>query len=265
MSKIKGRLIVFEGTDGCGKSNMITKINNYLSTKKSLDVQIHAFPNGEFDYSYNNYLKIREILKDPISSKSDILQYMIISNMRMVFNNTIEQEIKEGKIVLLDRWLLSTIVYNAANKGQVLDAAYCKINDVKNIKRNYQDIDRKIYMKDFSDIFAELPIYPDKVFTISIHDNLLIDHSNWRNKHTKNKEIFDQSDSVLLHNNLYKQLLTKNNYTKEHNLLNKYNIILEKDIYSLIRPDKDYEEYKNENEIYKELERKIIDELDKIF
>lgn len=112
----KGLFIVFEGGEGCGKGTQIRKAKEYLESK-GREVIIVRDPGqtaaGE---------EIRSIL---LHSKSDML-----SNTQMLLytaaRNQMQEELikpalEEGKVVLCDRFDLSTFVYQVTVQGASKD------------------------------------------------------------------------------------------------------------------------------------------------
>lgn len=103
----KGFLISFEGTDGCGKSTQIRLLSEYLG-KKGYDVVISREPGG-----CRVGEKIRKILLNAenieISPMCELFLYEAARAQHM--HEVIEPALKNGKIVILDRFIDSTIAY----------------------------------------------------------------------------------------------------------------------------------------------------------
>jgi len=104
---MRGKLVVFEGPEGSGKSTQAKKIFDYIRTINKKTVLLRepgGVPISE---------KIREIILDPnhkkISSKTELLLY--IASRAQIIDEKIKNLLKFGYLILLDRFTLSTLVY----------------------------------------------------------------------------------------------------------------------------------------------------------
>lgn len=108
----RGLLIVFEGIDGSGKSTHARLLHDYL-TKKGFDAVVLKEPTkGKWG------AKIREIAKfgrEKVSLKEE-LEYFINDRKEDVQNN-IKPCLKSKKIVIMDRYYISTMAYQGAIGG----------------------------------------------------------------------------------------------------------------------------------------------------
>lgn len=108
----RGILIVFEGIDGSGKSTHARLLYNYI-IKRGFDAVILKEPTkGRWGD------KIREIARHGrgrISPKEE-LDYFINDRMEDVQNN-IKPALKAKKIVIMDRYYISTMAYQGATLG----------------------------------------------------------------------------------------------------------------------------------------------------
>lgn len=97
--------IVFEGIDGCGKT---TVIENLLAHLHGCDID--AISTSEFGNSFSWAKELREEL---IANKSDpIEQYRTVLKARdKHFNHVLRPALKSGKVVLMDRYVMSTMAY----------------------------------------------------------------------------------------------------------------------------------------------------------
>lgn len=109
----KGLLITFEGIDGSGKTTQITKINEYL---KSLGYKtiFTREPGGTLISE-----EIRKIILNndfrQMSSTTELLLYC--AARAQLIQELILPSISEGKIILCDRFIDSTIVYQGYGRG----------------------------------------------------------------------------------------------------------------------------------------------------
>ena len=104
-----GKLIVFEGTDGAGKTTMISKLVEYISNK----------------YGSNNVLSIKQptdmsrktklFQKMMYSQNHDDIDYRAVQLLTMSdriqhIHEVIEPALKEGKFIICDRYVYTSYV-----------------------------------------------------------------------------------------------------------------------------------------------------------
>lgn len=110
---MKVRFITFEGSEGCGKSTQSRLLYQYLKQKGYPVIYLRE-PGG-----VKISEKIRKILLDPrnkkMSSECETLLYM--AARAQVVNEIIRPALKKGKIVICDRFMDSTIVYQGFGLG----------------------------------------------------------------------------------------------------------------------------------------------------
>jgi len=107
----KKPIIVFEGIDGSGKSLHIKNLCNYLKRKKIKFIKIRE-PGGSI-----NSEKIRKLIfdkKSNFNSLTDLLLYLGSRNENVI--NIIKKNYKK-KIILIDRFVDSTIAYQHYGMG----------------------------------------------------------------------------------------------------------------------------------------------------
>ena len=103
---VKGIFITFEGSEGCGKSTQSNLLYKYLG-QKGYDVVYLREPGGT---SIGE--KIRKILLDPhnhITAECEMLLYM--GARAQAVEEIIKPALLQGKIVICDRFLDSTLAY----------------------------------------------------------------------------------------------------------------------------------------------------------
>lgn len=108
----KGIFITLEGIDASGKTTQFKRLVNYLK-KKGFDVVSFREPGGEKVSE-----KIRKILLDNKSSltlETELFLYLA-SRTQLVFHKIIPV-LKNKKIVVCDRFLDSTLAYQAYGRG----------------------------------------------------------------------------------------------------------------------------------------------------
>jgi dTMP kinase len=117
---MRGKFITFEGSEGCGKSTQSRMLSQYLRAK-GLKVVYLREPGGTKISE-----KIRRILLDyknnSMSKVCEMLLYM--SARAQIVEEIIKPALKQGKIVVCDRFLDSTIAYQGYGLGM----------DIKTIK-----------------------------------------------------------------------------------------------------------------------------------
>ncbi len=109
----KGLFITFEGPDGCGKTTQIERLNNFL-TSKGYEVVLTREPGGTPTSE-----KIRAIILDPENKEeSGVTEALLFAASRAQHvAEKIKPALKEGKIILCDRFLDSSIAYQAYARG----------------------------------------------------------------------------------------------------------------------------------------------------
>lgn len=130
----KGTFITIEGTDGSGKSTQIKNIESYLR-EEGYDVVVTRDPGGT-DISES----IRQITLNPDNTKmartTELLLYY--AARAQLAAELINPAIAEGKIVICDRYIDSTYVYQGFGRGfsrEIIDS----LNDIS-LSGIYPDI-----------------------------------------------------------------------------------------------------------------------------
>ncbi len=115
-------LYIFEGPDCTGKSTLVQKVHNKLKAN-GIQVEYISFPGNEKNtlgkHIYELHHKPRRFgikILDPTS-----LQVLHIAAHIDIIESKIAPAIKEGKIILLDRYWWSTFVYGLV-KGAKLES-----------------------------------------------------------------------------------------------------------------------------------------------
>ena len=120
MKNYKGKFITFEGSEGSGKSTQIDLISQYLKSLGKSIVLLRE-PGGVTISE-----KIREILLDvehkEMGDEAETLLYM--AARAQLVKEIIVPALKAGKIVLCDRFLDSTLVYQGYGHG--MDMSFIK-------------------------------------------------------------------------------------------------------------------------------------------
>lgn len=105
-----GKMIVIEGLDGSGKSTLAEKLSAHISTHSQ--VVRYAEPGGT-ELSE----RIRSLLKDPDAEINYHAEALLFAAARAQLAEKIRADLQQGKWVLLDRWVYSSIAYQGAARG----------------------------------------------------------------------------------------------------------------------------------------------------
>lgn len=104
--KKKGIIVSFEGIDGCGKSTQAKLFCKYLCSKK-LNPVLLSEPGGTYTGE-----KIRKILLDSKNKIHPLTElFLYVASRSQIVEEMIKPHIKEGRIVVLDRYIDSTTAY----------------------------------------------------------------------------------------------------------------------------------------------------------
>lgn len=117
---MKGLFITFEGNDGSGKSSVIEAIKLELE-KRGYDIVYSREPGGSKIAE-----KIREVILDKdnmgMDDKTESLLYA--ASRREHIMKTILPALNDGKIILCDRFLDSSLAYQGYARGIGIDNVY---------------------------------------------------------------------------------------------------------------------------------------------
>jgi dTMP kinase len=119
---MSGLFITFEGSDGSGKSTQINLLSEYL-VEKGKDALITREPGGTRIGD-----KIRELLLDPSNSEMDDRTEMFLyaASRAQHVNEVIKPALESGKMVISDRFVDSSYVYQGGARG--LGEAVTEVN-----------------------------------------------------------------------------------------------------------------------------------------
>ena len=117
-----GKFIVFEGLDGSGQSTQAGLSRDFL-VKRENKVLLTKEPTLDSEAGK----KIREVLDKKLEMENSKLQELFAQDRKEHLENVIIPALKEGKIVISDRYFFSSFAYGTAS-GLDLDWLI-KIND----------------------------------------------------------------------------------------------------------------------------------------
>ncbi|MDO8886423.1 dTMP kinase [Candidatus Oleimmundimicrobium sp.] len=113
----RGTFITLEGIEGCGKTTQMNLLADYLRSKK-IDVLITREPGGTKIGD-----EIRKILLNPeakgMDYRAEVLLY--IASRAQHVSEVIAPALEEGKFVLCDRYVDSTLAYQGFGRGLPLN------------------------------------------------------------------------------------------------------------------------------------------------
>jgi dTMP kinase len=104
----KGILIVFEGTDGTGKSTQLQLLDRYLQDKGYPVVTTREPTDGQ----YGRKIRSLYINRGDYSPEKEL--ELFLEDRREHVKDVLSPAIQQGKIVLCDRYFLSTAAYQGA-------------------------------------------------------------------------------------------------------------------------------------------------------
>lgn len=141
LKKLEGYLISIEGGDGSGKG---TLVNNLIKLLSNLEINfVYTREPGGTPVAE----KIREII---VNENIDAVTEMLLfaASRREVVEKVIRPALKENKLVIVDRYIDSSLVYQGIARGlgvgTVLNINKHSINELMPHKTIYLDIDPKI-------------------------------------------------------------------------------------------------------------------------
>ena len=117
---MNGKFITFEGPEGSGKTSVITGIKEYLDNN-NINYITTREPGG---------IKIAEAIRDIILDKENTEMdphaeaLLFAASRSQHFNEKVVPALNEGKIVLCDRFIDSSLAYQGHARGLGIDEVY---------------------------------------------------------------------------------------------------------------------------------------------
>ncbi|MBQ7923844.1 MAG: dTMP kinase [Clostridia bacterium] len=110
---MKGKFITFEGCDGCGKSTQLKKLSEYLTEKNIPHVFTREPGGGKISEA------IREILLSGKNAEmTDECEALLYAAARVQhLHDKVAPALAEGKLVICDRYVDSSLAYQAHARG----------------------------------------------------------------------------------------------------------------------------------------------------
>ena len=113
----KGKFITFEGCDGCGKSTQLKLLSDYLTKENVPHIFTREPGGGKISEA------IREILLNGKNAEmTDDCEALLYAAARMQhLADRVEPALAEGKLVVCDRYVDSSLAYQAYARGLGVD------------------------------------------------------------------------------------------------------------------------------------------------
>ena len=120
MFKLKGKFITFEGTDGSGKTSIIQRVSNHFANL-GFSVLVTREPGG-----IRISEKIRDILLDKSHTEMDARTEALLfaASRRQHLVEKIIPALQEGTLILCDRFVDSSLVYQGIARGLGVDEVF---------------------------------------------------------------------------------------------------------------------------------------------
>ncbi len=115
---LRGRLLVLDGPDGCGKSTQLALLAEWLRAIGAIPVTVRE-PGGTAIGE-----RIRDVLLDPACSEMDLRCEMLLymASRAQLCRERIRPALAAGRTVIADRFISSTLAYQGTAGGLAPDA-----------------------------------------------------------------------------------------------------------------------------------------------
>ena len=151
----KGFFVSFEGIDGSGKSTQINLIKSFFSTKTNQKVLFTREPGGTVEAEAIRKLVINSDTNISWEVKTEIL--LLFAARYEHYKKVIKPAMNQGKLIICDRFIDSTIAYQCDGKKKLKDFCYHL---------------SKLLLRDFM---------PDLTILLDINPNLTLERIKERN------------------------------------------------------------------------------------
>ena len=114
---MKGKLIVFEGVEGAGKTTQMQRLIQFLQASCCLTVRLVATrePGGTELGRGLRHLLLKQDAGESVSDRAELLMYA--ADRAQHVETFLKPELSKGTIVLCDRFTDSTIAYQGYGRG----------------------------------------------------------------------------------------------------------------------------------------------------
>lgn len=126
---MKGKLIVFEGVEGAGKTTQMQRLIHLLQASCFLKVRLMATrePGGTELGRRLRHLLLKQDPEELVSDRAELFMYA--ADRAQHVETCLKPELSKGTIVLCDRFTDSTIAYQGYGRGLNLDLIK-QLNDI---------------------------------------------------------------------------------------------------------------------------------------
>ena len=118
LEKLRGRFLVFDGPDGCGKSTQLSRFADHVEAA-GIEVCYVRDPGGTTIGEQIRTLLLDPHHDEPIDIHCEMLLFM--ASRAQLITQRIAPALAHNKLVLADRFISSTLAYQGAAGGLVLD------------------------------------------------------------------------------------------------------------------------------------------------
>ena len=118
----KGYFVSFEGIDGSGKSTQIDLIKKFFSAKTNQRVLFTREPGGTTEAEFIRKLVINSETNISWEVKTEIL--LLFAARYEHYKKVIKPAMDQGKLIICDRFIDSTIAYQCNGKKELKDFCY---------------------------------------------------------------------------------------------------------------------------------------------
>ncbi len=118
----KGYFVSFEGIDGSGKSTQIELIKKFFSSKTNQKVLFTREPGGTTEAEFIRKLVINSEINISWEVKTEIL--LLFAARYEHYKKVIKPAMDQGKLIICDRFIDSTIAYQCNGKKELKDFCY---------------------------------------------------------------------------------------------------------------------------------------------
>lgn len=115
MPKTGGKLIVFEGVEGCGKTTQIQRTFQWLQTNYPHQSVVVTRQPGGTDLGNSIRRLLLDLQEKPISNLAELL--LFAADRAQHVEQVLKTSLDNGSIVLCDRYTDSTIAYQGYGRG----------------------------------------------------------------------------------------------------------------------------------------------------
>jgi dTMP kinase len=136
---MSGKLIVFEGVEGCGKTTQMQLCSHWLQTL-SISVVLTREPGGTELGSHLRRLLLEKSEDKPVGQVTELLLYA--ADRAQHIEQQLIPNLADGKYILCDRYTDSTIAYQGYGRGLSMSI----INQLNNIATNGLESDLTIWL-----------------------------------------------------------------------------------------------------------------------